>query len=425
MVAQRSLASARSSALPLHPQAALEHVAAAALIPGPLGAVGLELEAHLVDLAQPAQRVPWQRVSDALPSLPAMPGGSRVTVEPGGQMELSTPPYDDTAAAVDALRRDETVLRTALATDRLGLACMGTDPARPAQRVNPGGRYASMEEHFTRLGTSVPGRAMMCSTAALQVNVQAGPGAGWASRLALVHLLGPVLVAASGCSPLLSGHASGWQSMRQQVWGELDQARCGPLLGGAEPTRDWAEQWARYAMHAPVMLVRDPGTGSTRAVTSRVPFAAWVAGSVRLGGRPPRLEDLDYHLTTLFPPVRLRGFLEIRYLDAVPRRWWPALAALTVALLDDPVAADQAAAACEPVAGAWTRAARDGLGDPVIARAVEGCLRAALPAVPDPLRADVEAYAELLQSGRAPGDLLAERARAEGPLAVLEEEAHA
>jgi len=354
-----------------------------------------------------------------------MPGGSRVTMEPGGQVELSTPPYEHVATAVEALRRDESTLRSGLAGWGLGLAGLGTDPARPAQRVNPGARYACMEEHFAGLGTSPAGRAMMCSTAALQVNVQAGPQAGWPARLALVHLLGPVLVAASACSPLLSGRASGWRSMRQQVWGELDQARCGPLLGGAEPPRDWSEQWARYALHAPVMLLRDPLTGSTRPVTSRVPFAAWAAGSVPLGGRCPRIEDLDYHLTTLFPPVRLRGFLEIRYLDALPHRWWPALAALTVALLDDPVAADLAAAACEPVAGAWTAAARDGLGDPEIARAVEGCVRAALPAVPAQLKADVEAYAELLESGRTPGDVVSDRAHTEGPLAVLEEEAHA
>ena len=70
------------------------------------------------------------------------------------------------------------------------------------------------------------------------------------------------------------------------------------------------------------------------------------------------MADLDYHLTTLFPPVRPRGYVEIRCLDALPDRWWPALAALVATLVDDPVAADEAAELCAPVADAWQTAAR-------------------------------------------------------------------
>src|SRR5205085_4154032 len=125
--------------------------------------------------------------------------------------------------------------------------------------------------------------------------------------------------------------------------------------------------------------------------------------------------DLDYHLTTLFPPVRPRGFIEIRYLDAVPTSWWPALAAITVALLDDPVAADRAAAATESVAGQWTIAARDGLSDPLIAAAARSCIEAAVNAVPPSMKADVERYAELVNAGRTPGDEILERARRVGP----------
>ena len=73
------------------------------------------------------------------------------------------------------------------------------------------------------------------------------------------------------------------------------------------------------------------------------------------------MADLDYHLTTLFPPVRPRGYVEIRCLDALPDRWWPAIAAITATLLDDPVAADVAAEPCAPVA--------DELGDRRPARA--------------------------------------------------------
>jgi glutamate--cysteine ligase len=169
------------------------------------------------------------------------------------------------------------------------------------------------------------------------------------------------------------------------------------------------------------MLVRtesgaDPVRGS-------VPFSAWAAGRIRLGDRLPTAADLGYHATTLFPPVRLRGFIELRYLDAVPARWWPALAAITVALLDH--APDAAAEAVEPVAGMWRTAARDGLSDPLIRRAAARCVEIAGAVVPTGLAGDVAAYADLVGSGRDLAGQLAARARKAGPLAVLEEEAHA
>ncbi|MGY1594020.1 ergothioneine biosynthesis glutamate--cysteine ligase EgtA [Geodermatophilus sp. SYSU D00708] len=394
---------------------ALAHVADAALRPGPVGAVGLELEAHLVDLADPAARVPWSRVRRVTGALPGLPRGSRVTLEPGGQVELSGPPLADVAAAVAGLRADRAVLAAALAADGLGAAPVGADPLRPPRRVSPAARYAAMEEHFAAVGCAAPGTAMMSGTASLQVNLEAGPRAGWSARVSLAHQIGPVLVAVSACSPLAAGRVTGWASHRQRVWGEIDQARCGPLLGGADP----AGEWARYALAAPVMLVRDPPAEAAVPVRARVPFADWVTGAVRLGGRRPTTADLDYHLTTLFPPVRPRGWLEIRYLDAAPEPWWPALAAVTTTLLDDPVAAGHAAAATEPVAGAWDRAARLGLADRALHRAARACLAAACDAVPADLRREVTALADLVDRGHSPGDDLLRTARVGGPAAAL------
>jgi ergothioneine biosynthesis glutamate--cysteine ligase EgtA len=272
-----------------------------------------------------------------------------------------------------------------------------------------------MEEHFASVGCAEAGLAMMTSTASVQVNLEAGPAAGWSSRVALAHQLGPVLVAVSACSPLLAGRRTGWRSSRQRVWGELDQARCGPLLGGGDP----AGEWAAYALSAPVMLVRDPVSGAAEPVRGRTAFADWVTGEALLGGRRPTTEDLDYHLTTLFPPVRLRGFLEIRYLDAAPEPWWPALAAVTASLLDDPVAADRAAAASAPVAGAWDRAARRGLADDGLRAAARGCLEAAVGVVPAVLRPEVEALAALVDRGGCPGDALLADAARNGPAGAL------
>ncbi len=396
-------------------EAAAAHVAGTALRHGTVGSVGLELEAHLVDLDAPTSRVPWLRIRDLVDALPALPGGSRVTLEPGGQVELSGPPCPDVAAAVAALRADRDVLAAVLAAERLAVAPVGADPLRSPARVCPAPRYAAMEEHFTAVGCAEAGTAMMAGTAALQVNLDAGPCAGWSERVSLAHQLGPTLVAVAACSPLAGGRPTGWVSQRQRVWSDLDQARCGPLLGGADP----AGEWAAYALAAPVMLVRDPDGGGAAPVRERVRFADWVTGAVPLGGRAPTAADLDYHLTTLFPPVRPRGYLEIRYLDAAPEPWWPALAAVTAVLLDDPVAAGHAAAATAPVAGAWDRAARVGLADPGLHAAARTCLAAAFAAVPVALRPEVEALADLVDRGRCPGDALLDTARAGGSTAAL------
>jgi glutamate--cysteine ligase len=394
---------------------AVEHVVRAALRSSPPGPVGLELEGHLVDLDVPGRRVPWARIRAVIDALAPLPGGSRVSLEPGGQVELSGPPVDGVATAVAGIRTDRLVLGAALTADRLGLAPLGSDPLRRPVRINPASRYAAMEEHFVAVGCPGAGLAMMTSTASLQVNLEAGPPSAWGARVALAHQLGPVLVAVSACSPLLSGRRTGWRSTRQEVWGDLDQARCGPLLGGDDP----AAEWAAYALSAPVMLVRDPDSGSAEPVRTRTAFADWVTGEVPLGGREPTLSDLEYHLTTLFPPVRPRGFLEIRYLDAAPEPWWPALAAVTATLLDDPAAADRAAEASAPVVGQWDRAARLGLADDALRTAARGCLAAALEAAPPALVPEVAALAALVERGRSPGDAVLAAARRSGPAAAL------
>ncbi len=398
-------------------EAAREHVAAHALNADSGGRVGLELEFHLVDLAQPGRRPSWAEASELAARAGSLPAGSSVTLEPGGQIELSTPPAADLVAAVEALRADRAALRDHLAAAGFGAAPLGADLARPVARINPNVRYAAMEAHFDALGCAGSGQAMMSATAALQVNLDAGPAEGWGDRLALLRTMVPMLVALSSTSPYLGGRTSGWHSMRQGTWQGIDHGRSDPVAAG-EPTSAWAD----YALDAAVMLIRDGS--ELRAVTRRVSFGDWLRGHSPFG-RAPTTEDLDYHLTTLFPPVRPRGYLEIRCVDAMPDRWWPAVAAVTATLANDPVAADGAAELCAPVAGAWETAARLGLEDPAIRRAVVGSVDLAARRCPEPLRAEAERLAELIDSGNTPSGELRDRIRASGPLAVLEEEAHA
>jgi glutamate--cysteine ligase len=406
---------------PLDLEHARARVAAAALGDAPVGRVGLEVEGHLVDLDHPQLRVPWSRVVDTPRRMPPLPGGSRLTVEPGGQLELSGPPGRDAVAAVAAMRRDERVLRAALARDRLGWALLGADPVRPAARTNPAGRYVAMERHFRATGQARAGLAMMTSTCALQVNLEPGRPGQHAARVAQADRLGPVLVALSASSAWLAGASTGWRSSRQRAWGRLDPARCGPPPVGPDP----AGAWADYALNAPVLLVRDLAGGPEQPVLRKVPFRRWLTGAERLAGRRATVGDLDYHLTTLFPPTRPRGFLELRYLDAAPAAWWPGLVGLVTTLMDDPAAADAAAEATEPVTGRWSTAARVGLADPALRRAAARCTAVAAAAAPEGLRPDVQPWAEVVSSGRVPGDEIAERAARVGPLVMFEEESRA
>ncbi len=373
-----------------------------------MGRVGLEVEAHCFDLADPMRRPAWAELKDAIAGVPPLPGGSAITVEPGGAVELSGPPMDEPVAAIAAMTADRAVLRSAFAQAGLGLVLLGADPLRPAKRVNPGDRYRAMEEFFIASQTGVAGAAMMTSTASVQVNLDAGPRDGWAARVRLAHALGPTMIAIAANSPLLGGQFTGWASTRQRVWSQLDSARCGPILGGNGD--DPAGEWARYAMKAPVMLVHPTPEMDAVPITDWVPFADWADGRVLLGGRRPTQDDLDYHLTTLFPPVRPRRWLEIRYLDSLPDAVWPAVVFTLVTLLDDPVAADIAAEATESVATAWDRAAQIGLGDRRLQEAAIRCVQTAAERAPAELEESMLQLVRSVEKGRCPADDFSDRA---------------
>ncbi|RDH77582.1 ergothioneine biosynthesis glutamate--cysteine ligase EgtA [Mycolicibacterium moriokaense] len=398
---------------------AAEYIGANCLTDGPVGRVGLEIEAHCFDLTDSVRRPSWDELTSIIDAVPRLPGGSLITVEPGGAVELSGPPADDVVPAITAMAADRAVLRSAFAEAGLGLVLLGADPLRPARRVNPGDRYLAMERFFTASLTGAAGAAMMTSTASVQVNLEAGPRAGWAARVRLAHALGPTMVAIAANSPLLNGRFTGWRSSRQWVWSQLDSARCGPVLGadGEDP----ASEWARYAMKAPVMLVHPTPEMDAVPVTDWVPFADWADGRVMLGDRRPTLADLDYHLTTLFPPVRPRRFLEIRYLDSVPDEQWPALVFTLSTLLDDPVAADIAAEITEPVATAWDRAAQTGLGDRRLHEAAIRCVHTAAAGAPAALEESMRRLVRSVEEGRCPADDFSDRVVTNGIASAVTE----
>ena len=335
--------------------------------------VGVEMEWCTVDLADPTRPADFDAVCRAA-AMATIPHRSRVTYEPGGQVELSTLPLPG-LDAIAALAADAASLGRALARAGIGMVAIGLEPGPRRARVLRSPRYDAMEAYFDACGEA--GRTMMRSSAALQLNLDLGDPADaeeTGRRWDLVHALGPVLAAAFANSPFWNGRPSGWKSTRLAVWDRIDASRTRPVANGAGPRDDWA----RYALDAGVMLVRRSDTEHV-AVAPGLTFLEWIDHGHAVGW--PTAEDLEYHLTTLFPPVRPRGWFELRMVDALPAPWWRVAAAVGTVLVDDPEAAAIAAVAVEPVRGRWTDAARHGLGDPPLAAAARACFRAATTAL--------------------------------------------
>ncbi|AZS83564.1 ergothioneine biosynthesis glutamate--cysteine ligase EgtA [Streptomyces griseoviridis] len=351
---------------------------------GPPRVLGVEVEWLVHDLREPRRPVTAERLEAAYAALRSVPLGSALTVEPGGQLELSSPPAASLMECVTTVSADLDAVRSALARQDLGLVGLGHDPWHTPRRFLREPRYDAMEACLDRTGPA--GRAMMCASASVQVSVDAGheePGPlGHGRRWWLAHQLGPVLVAAFANSPLAGHEPTGWRSTRQLLWAEIGAGRAGaPPLNG-----DPRGAWARHVLDAPVMCVRrDSGPWE---VPEGLTFREWTRS-----GTPTRA-DLDYHITTLFPPVRPRGHLELRMIDAQPGDdGWIVPLAVTAALFDDAEAAETAYRAVKPLSERalglpaphnplWTDAARYALTDPELHEAAVACFTAALGALP-------------------------------------------
>ncbi|KIA63708.1 ergothioneine biosynthesis glutamate--cysteine ligase EgtA [Nocardia vulneris] len=341
----------------------------------------------------------------------ALPGGSRVTIEPGGQIELSSAPFADAAQLCLSLRDDARRLRELLESRSIRTVSVAADADRRPKRLLQLPRYRAMEQTFSGIGPY--GKLMMCNTAATQVAVDAGADrAEIAARWTALYAVGPALLAAFACSPTLRGAPPGeWASQRMRAWLRLDNARTRP------PLMDWADPirgYSRWALDVPLLCVRRPdddvpaGNGH-RTDTGWLPppgatFADWLSGALddEVGRRPGR-HDLDYHLTTLFPPVRAAGYLEVRYLDAQPGDAWAVPIHVVDALMSAETVVAAATAVAAPLAGHWLDAARYGLADPDIRSvAVELLTLAAAHARSAEAARLIEFAARRCRSGRPP-----------------------
>ena len=291
------------------------------------------------------------------PQLP-LGRGSLVTVEPGGQVEISGPASASVPRLIDDTAADAAELTSLLQDAGLVPGDHGLDAFRPPRRLLTVPRYAAMERAFQQLGPHGP--RMMCSTAGLQVCLDAGEADQTALRWRALHDFGPALVALFANSRRRTGSDTGWASART----EATFGTCAPFTEPPPLDGNPAETWARTAMDAPVLCLR---RGDNWDAPAGLTFGAWADGA--LPDDRPTYEDLDYHLSTLFPPVRPRGYLEVRYLDAQQGDGWIEPTLLLIALMSDPALVDQAVAAAEPAAGRWFPAAREGLEDKLVLQA--------------------------------------------------------
>lgn len=316
---------------------------------------------------------------DALERVAAheLPSGGRITCEPGGQLEVSTTPQSTVGDAIEAAARDVAALRTFAAAEAIDVLAVGADRWREPERVVDSCRYRAMEAHFDTRGPD--GRRMMCNTAALQVNVD-----GDASTWTAAHAIGPAMVAAFANSP----DDDGCRSTRMTTWHAMDQRRAG-IVDGPLP-----DAWIDYALDAPVLVAQDE-QGDCVAFPRPVPLKQWISDGSTIGF--PTERDVTYHLTTLFPPVRPRGWIEIRFLDALPSPWWEVATRVVTSLLAVPL--NDTLAAAGDTAALWRDAARYGLDDERLAEAADRCFALALRHDPDPGVAD---YLERYVARRVP-----------------------
>jgi glutamate--cysteine ligase len=412
---------------PTEVQPRLSEAAAEAWIPrtcfknGPPSRLGVELELMVADARHPdglSAHFPQHRYPGLLAGLAHGGLDGLLTVEPGGQVELSSRPGQTLTDTLGVVCRDLAALRERASRHGANLVGIGSDPVRLPRRTAVEPRYDAMERYLDAWGPS--GRVMMCSTASVQVNIEAGvaavssgslprqPVTTFQHRWDLLHAIGPALVAAFANSGWRAGRPTGWKSSRQAVWLDLDPSRTG--VPAAQPAECLEDAYTRWALDAPLMLIRRAG-GSWTAPPG-ISFRTWLRrGREVIPDRPPpTTEDLAYHLTTLFPQVRPRGHYEVRFIDAQPDDWWMVPVAVIAGLLGDAHAADQARADCVSIEGRWRAAAQLGVTHPELRRSATGVLLAAVGALRrDPangLLADqVEGYLERWTAqGRCPAD---------------------
>ncbi|KFI29484.1 glutamate--cysteine ligase [Haematobacter missouriensis] len=300
------------------------------------------------------QRFGWAPVEEQGKLIGLSRDGASVSLEPGGQFELSGAPLATVHETAAETARH--LAEVAEVTADMGVAFMGLGAApewtQDEMPVMPKGRYRLMTEYMGRVGTH--GTQMMYRTSTVQVNLDFGSEADMVKKFRVSLALQPVATALFANSPFFEGRPNGHMSWRSRIWRDLDAARTGMLPFvfdegfGFERYADWVLDVPMYFVYRDGNYVDARGQSFRDFLDGRLPA---------LPGETPTLSDWADHLTTVFPEVRIKKFMEMRGADAGDRAQLAALPAFWVGLLYDQDALD---AAWELVKG-WDAATREEL----------------------------------------------------------------
>lgn len=281
-----------------------------------------------------------------------------ISLEPGGQFELSGAPQltiHDAAAELDAHLEDCRVIGGPLNIHFLGL---GVTPLWSVAEIPamPKSRYGIMTKYMQEVGSL--GTSMMYRSATVQANLDFSDEADMVKKLRVSVALQPIVTALFANSPFLDGKPSGYLSFRSHIWLNTDRARTGMLPFAFEPGFGF-DRYAEYALDVPMYFVIRKGEYINVAGES---FRAFMQGKLpQLPGERPTIKDWENHLSTLFPEVRLKQFLEQRGADMGDRGHVLALAAIWTGLLYDSESLD----AAWDLVSDWTEAERQALRNEV------------------------------------------------------------
>ena len=265
--------------------------------------------------------------------------GANVSLEPGGQLELSGAPLETIHQTCDEVNEHLRQVRSVADEIGVGFIGLGAAPIWTHEQMPmmPKGRYRLMTDYMDRVGTS--GKMMMYRTCTVQVNLDFSSEADMVQKMRVALALQPVATALFANSPFFEGQPNDHKSWRSRVWRHLDPARTGMLPFVFDESFGF-EAWVDYALDVPMYFVYRDGRYIDALGQS---FRDFLQGRLpALPGEIPTLSDWADHLTTIFPEARVKKFIEMRGADGGPWRRLCALPALWVGLTYDQNALDAA-----------------------------------------------------------------------------------
>ncbi len=299
-------------------------------------------------------RFGWAPVEERGNIIGLTKGGANVSLEPGGQFELSGAPLETIHQTCDEVNTHLAEVREVADAIGAGFIGLGAAPIWRHEDMDtmPKGRYGIMKRYMPKKGGR--GLHMMFRTCTVQVNLDFASEADMVQKFRVALALQPVATALFANSPFWEGRPVGLLSYRSYVWQDLDPDRTGTLPFVFEDGFGF-ERYVDYALDVPMYFVYRDGTYVDASGQS---FRDFLVGRLpALPGETPTLSDWADHLTTIFPEARIKKFMEMRGADGGPWRRLCALPALWVGLIYDQAALD----AAWDLARDWTAAERDRL----------------------------------------------------------------